>query len=233
MKQPSYYNFLGWKTMMIELKPFKLKHLSMIDFTEKNLVSLLTFYTEKDNDCAIICNNHPKHVTQIYPYQRKKSHELSLIKLFWSLWDFCVILLCSITKFDFHHSFSDGFKLFCPCGHVALIKCAECLNRGYCSRNCLDSDRVNHKILCRPKLLPPINPQKSTFTGWTYFHSKKEPNRVGFWSNCLKDEETIPDEYFSEFPLDFTGGFKTDASNTIYLWLYLVNWLLCMKSGSL
>ena len=126
------------------------------------------------------------------------------LTFFSSQWDFFVTLLSSITKFDFNYSFSDGFKLFCPCGHVALIKCADCSNRGNCSQKCLDSDCINHKILCLPKLLPPINPQKNTFMGWSYRQSKKQPNGVSFWSSSI-----FLDVYFSKFPLDVTCCLKT------------------------
>ena len=74
MKQPSYYIFLGRKTLTFELKALKLKPFSMIDFTDKNLASLLTFSTKKDSNFAIICNNNQKHVTEIHPYHRRKSY---------------------------------------------------------------------------------------------------------------------------------------------------------------
>ena len=64
MKQRSCYNFLGEKSLTTELKDLKLNSLNMKDFTERNLVSLLTFYRKKYSNFAIICINHPKYVIQ-------------------------------------------------------------------------------------------------------------------------------------------------------------------------
>ena len=77
------------------------------------------------------------------------------------------ILLTILTKSDLFYfcSILGGVNLFCPCGCVAYVKCTECSNRGYCSQNCLDTDRLNHKMFCRPKIVAPSNAHPNTFTG--------------------------------------------------------------------
>jgi len=42
----------------------------------------------------------------------------------------------------------EGFSLFCPCGETATMRCPECNRRGYCSTNCVRSDKQKHQSQC-------------------------------------------------------------------------------------